>query len=96
MKKKRTAESAFLKLWILLGLLAFFSGIVLSLGQRATTRRSTSENTTQLTATSSDSRRAAAALLMPEFPTAARPLTRAIRISSARLTTISVAQITFG
>jgi hypothetical protein len=67
MKKKRTAESAFLNLWILLGLL-IFSGIVLALGQRATTGRSTSENTTQLTATSSESRRAVGALPMPEFP----------------------------
>ena len=69
MKKKRTAESAFLNLWILLGLLIFFAGIVLALGQRATTRQSTSENRTQLTATSRDSRRAARALPMPGFPT---------------------------
>ena len=68
MKNRRTAQSALLSLFILAGLLIFFTAIVVALAQRSTERQSTIESTTQLPITSSESDRDASALPMSEFP----------------------------
>jgi hypothetical protein len=69
MKKNRTAESAFLNLCVLIGVLVFFAAIVLALAQPNTGKRSTAADTAQIPVTSSANERQADALPMPEFLT---------------------------